>query len=129
MIATAAAIDDRPSAVRYPRSDGTGVPSPEIGIPLAIGKCRVVREGTSVALLSLGGRLQECCRAADELAAYGFSNTVADARFAKPLDVDPRLAARTPPRPIEGGSIGGFGAIVQTLTEHGELDQGLIFAA
>src|SRR5207342_1891301 len=129
MVATAAAIDDRPSAVRYPRGDGTGVALPEVGIPLAIGKGRVVREGTSVALLSLGTRLQDCCKAADELAAHGFSTTVADARFAKPLDVDLvlRLAREHEVLiTIEEGSIGGFGSFVmQTLSEHGALDQGL----
>ena len=129
MVATAAAIDDRPSAVRYPRGDGTGVALPEVGIPLAIGKGRVVREGTSVALLSLGTRLQDCCKAADELAAHGFSTTVADARFAKPLDVDLvlRLAREHEMLiTIEEGSIGGFGSFVmRTLSEHGALDQGL----
>jgi 1-deoxy-D-xylulose-5-phosphate synthase len=115
--------------VRYPRGDGTGVALPEVGIPLAIGKGRVVREGTSVALLSLGTRLQDCCKAADELAAHGFSTTVADARFAKPLDVDLvlRLAREHEMLiTIEEGSIGGFGSFVmRTLSEHGALDQGL----
>jgi 1-deoxy-D-xylulose-5-phosphate synthase len=129
MVATAAAIDDRPSALRYPRGEGTGVPLPESGVPLEIGKGRVVREGTSVALLSFGARLPECCRAADELAVHGFSCTVADARFAKPLDVDLilRLAREHEALiTIEEGSIGGFGSFVMhSLAEHGALDHGL----
>ena len=129
MVATAAAIDDRPSALRYPRGEGTGVPLPEIGVPLEIGKGRVVREGTSVALLSFGTRLAECCRAADELAVHGFSCTVADARFAKPLDVDLilRLAREHEVLiTIEEGSIGGFGSqVMHSLAEHGALDKGL----
>ncbi len=129
MVATAAAIDDRPSALRYPRGEGTGVPLPEIGVPLEIGKGRIVREGTSVALLSFGTRLQECCRAADELAVHGFSSTVADARFAKPLDLDLilRLAREHEVLiTIEEGSIGGFGSqVMHSLAEHGALDRGL----
>src|SRR5215470_1615032 len=82
MVATAAAIDDRPSAVRYPRGDGVGVEMPVRGSVLPLGKGRVLREGTTVALLSLGTRLQECMRAAEELASRGLSTTVADARFA-----------------------------------------------
>src|SRR5690606_18493429 len=76
MVATAAAIDDRPSALRYPRGDGMGVELPAEGIPLEIGKGRVVREGTTVALLSYGARLAECLKAADQLAGYGLSTTV-----------------------------------------------------
>jgi 1-deoxy-D-xylulose-5-phosphate synthase len=129
MVATAAAIDDRPSALRYPRGEGTGVPLPETGVPLEIGKGRVVREGTSVALLSFGTRLTECCRAADELAVHGFSCTVADARFAKPLDLDLilRLAREHEVLiTIEEGSIGGFGSqVMHSLAEHGALDAGL----
>ncbi|MBV9629911.1 MAG: 1-deoxy-D-xylulose-5-phosphate synthase [Xanthobacteraceae bacterium] len=129
MVATAAAIDDRPSALRYPRGEGTGVPLPEVGVPLEIGKGRIVREGTSVALLSFGTRLAECCRAADELAVHGFSCTVADARFAKPLDVDLilRLAREHGVLiTIEEGSIGGFGSqVMHSLAEHGALDAGL----
>src|SRR6478752_6991230 len=86
MVATSAAIDDRPSALRYPRGDGTGVACPERGTPLEIGRGRLVRQGNTVALLSLGARLGECLKAADILAAHGISATVADARFAKPLD-------------------------------------------
>ena len=97
MVATQVAIDDRPSALRYPRGDGVGVDMPEFGVPLEIGKGRIVREGSSIALLSYGTRLQECLKAADMLAAQGLSATVADARFAKPLDTDLvlRLATRT----------------------------------
>ena len=88
MVATAAAIDDRPSAFRFPRGEGVGVDMPERGAPLEIGKGRVVKEGTKIALLSFGARLQECLKAAEELDAMGLSATVADARFAKPLDHD-----------------------------------------
>src|SRR6188768_1774044 len=88
MVATAVAIDDGPSAFRYPRGDGVGVDMPEFGVPLEIGKGRIVREGTKVALLSLGTRLADCLKAAEELAGFGLSTTVADARFAKPLDTE-----------------------------------------
>jgi 1-deoxy-D-xylulose-5-phosphate synthase len=129
MVATAVAIDDRPSAFRYPRGEGIGVPLPEEGIPLEIGRGRIVREGTTVALLSFGARLAECLKAADELAGYGLSTTVADARFAKPLDVDLvlRLAREHEVLvTIEEGAIGGFGAyVLHTLAEHGMLDRGL----
>jgi 1-deoxy-D-xylulose-5-phosphate synthase len=129
MVATAAAIDDRPSALRYPRGEGMGVPMPAEGKPLEIGKGRIVREGTKVALLSFGARLAECLNAAEELAGYGLSTTVADARFAKPLDVDLvlRLAREHEVLiTIEEGSIGGFGSyVLQALAEHGQLDRGL----
>jgi 1-deoxy-D-xylulose-5-phosphate synthase len=129
MVATAVAIDDRPSALRYPRGEGRGVPMPDEGKPLEIGKGRIVREGTKVALLSYGARLGECLKAADELAAHGLSTTVADARFAKPLDVDLvlRLAREHEVLlTVEEGSIGGFGSFVlQTLAEQGVLDRGL----
>ena len=129
MVATAVAIDDRPSALRYPRGEGRGVPMPEEGKPLEIGKGRILREGTKVALFSYGARLGECLKAADELAAYGLSTTVADARFAKPLDVDLLLRLAREHEvllTIEEGSIGGFGSFVlQTLAEHGVLDRGL----
>ena len=123
MVATQVAIDDRPSALRYPRGDGVGVDMPEIGVPLEIGKGRIVREGTSVALLSFGTRLAECLKAADMLASHGLSTTVADARFAKPLDVELvlRLAREHDVLiTVEEGAIGGFGTLVlQTLAEHG----------
>jgi 1-deoxy-D-xylulose-5-phosphate synthase len=129
MIATAVAIDDRPSAVRYPRGEGVGVTMPEEGVPLPIGKGRILREGHKVALLSLGTRLAECLAAAEELAAHGLSTTVADARFAKPLDVDLilRLARNHEVLvTVEEGSAGGFGAhVLHTLSEHGALDRGL----
>ena len=129
MVATQVAIDDRPSALRYPRGDGVGVDMPEFGVPLEIGKGRIVREGSSVALLSYGTRLQECLKAADMLAAQGLSTTVADARFAKPLDTDLvlRLARQHEVLiTIEEGAIGGFGGyVMQALAEHGALDRGL----
>ena len=129
MIATACQIDDRPSAFRYPRGDGVGVEIPEIATPLEIGKGRIVREGTAVALLSFGTRLQETLKAADILAAHGVSATVADARFAKPLDHDliTRLAREHEALiTIEEGAMGGFGAFVlQFLAAEGALDAGL----
>jgi 1-deoxy-D-xylulose-5-phosphate synthase len=129
MVATAAAIDDGPSALRYPRGEGIGVPMPGEGKPLEIGKGRVVREGTKIALFSFGARLPECLKAADELAALGLSTTVADARFAKPLDTDLLLRLAREHEvliTIEEGAIGGFGAhVLQTLAEHGALDGGL----
>ncbi len=129
MISTAAAIDDRPSAFRYPRGDGVGVDMPEFGVPLEIGKGRIISEGSKVALLSFGTRLAECTKAARELATFGLSTTVADARFAKPLDVDLvlRLAREHEVLiTVEEGAIGGFGSYVfQTLAEHGVLDSGL----
>src|SRR5690242_10606203 len=128
MVATAAAIDDRPSALRYPRGEGLGVPMPEEGKPLEIGRGRILREGTKVALLSFGARLGECLKAADELATYGLSTTVADARFAKPLDADLLLRLAREHEvllTIEEGSIGGFGGFVmKALAEHGVLDRG-----
>jgi 1-deoxy-D-xylulose-5-phosphate synthase len=129
MIATAAAIDDRPSALRYPRGEGLGVEMPTEGKPLEIGKGRIVREGTKVALLSFGSRLGECLKAADELGTYGLSTTVADARFAKPLDVDLLLRLAREHEvliTIEEGAIGGFAAhVMQALAEHDVLDRGL----
>lgn len=129
MIATSLQIDDRPSAFRYPRGDGVGVEVPELAAPLEIGKGRIVREGSTVALLSLGTRLQETLKAADLLAARGVSATVADARFAKPLDADLilRLAREHEALiTIEEGAMGGFGAFVlQLLAGRGALDAGL----
>jgi 1-deoxy-D-xylulose-5-phosphate synthase len=127
MVATAAAIDDRPSAVRYPRGDGVGVERPAAGIPLEIGRGRIVRQGGTVALLSLGTRLAECSKAAEILAAHGISTTVADARFAKPLDADliRRLARQHELLlTIEEGAIGGFGAhVLQLLADEGALER------
>jgi len=129
MVATAVAIDDRPCAFRYPRGDGVGVPLPERGVPLEIGKGRIIREGSTVAILSLGTRLQEALKAADQLAAMGLSTTVADARFAKPLDTElvHRLAREHEVLvTIEEGSIGGFGSFVlHELAQSGLLDRGL----
>jgi 1-deoxy-D-xylulose-5-phosphate synthase len=129
MVATAAAIDDRPSAVRYPRGEGTGAELPALGRPLEIGKGRIVREGSAVALLSLGTRLHECLAAASQLATRGLSTTVADARFAKPLDHDliRRLAQNHEVLiTVEEGSVGGFGSFVlQHLSGEGLLDRGL----
>jgi 1-deoxy-D-xylulose-5-phosphate synthase len=127
MIATAVAIDDRPSAFRYPRGDGVGLPLPDRGVPLEIGRGRIIREGNTVALLSLGTRLAECSKAADMLAAHGVSATVADARFAKPLDRDLILSLARHHEiliTIEEGAIGGFGAhVLQCLAENGALEQ------
>jgi 1-deoxy-D-xylulose-5-phosphate synthase len=129
MIATAAQIDDRPSALRFPRGDGVGVVIPELADPIEIGRGRIVREGTTVAILSFGTRLGESLNAADLLAARGFSTTVADARFAKPLDVDLILRLARDHEvliTVEEGAVGGFGAFVlHALAEHGALDRGL----
>ena len=129
MVATAAAHDSGPIALRYPRGEGVGVDMPEHGEPLPIGKGRVLREGSRVAILSLGARLAEALKAADELAARGLSTTVADARFAKPLDNELilKLAAKHKLLiTIEEGAAGGFGAHVLTLlSEAGALESGL----
>jgi len=129
MVATAAAYDDGPIAFRYPRGEGVGVELPAEGVPLAVGRGRVLRQGTSVALLSLGTRLAECLKAAAELDGLGLSTTVADARFAKPLDRDLvlRLAGEhTALVTIEEGAAGGFGAhVLHLLAAEGRLDGGL----
>jgi 1-deoxy-D-xylulose-5-phosphate synthase len=129
MVATQVAINDRPSAVRYPRGEGRGVEMPEVGIPLEIGKGRIIREGKKVALLSFGTRLAECEKAADELAAHGLSATIADARFMKPLDEELVLKLARDHEiliTIEEGAVGGFGShVMQYLTDHGMLDGGL----
>jgi len=131
MVATAAAIDDGPSAFRYPRGEGTGIAVPARGTALEIGRGRVLREGTSIAILSYGTRLAEAMKAAEELAAQGLSATVADARFAKPLDTKliERLAREHEVLvTIEEGSVGGFGSLVaQHLAWQGLLDGGLKF--
>jgi 1-deoxy-D-xylulose-5-phosphate synthase len=127
MVATAVAIDDRPSAFRYPRGDGVGVEMPAKGQILPIGKGRIIREGTKVAILSFGTRLKEACMAAEELGTRGLSTTVADARFAKPLDEDliRRLAAEHEVLiTVEEGSVGGFGSHeLQFLAITGQLDK------
>ena len=129
MVATAVAIDDRPSAFRYPRGEGIGIDMPEHGVPLPIGKGRVVRERNTVAILSLGTRLQEALKAADELAVRGFTTTVADARFAKPIDEEliRRLAREHEVLiTVEEGSVGGFAAqVMQFLAREGMFDAGL----
>ena len=129
MVATAAAIDDRPSAFRYPRGEGTGVAMPSQGIPLEIGRGRILREGSKVALLSIGTRLSECLKAADQLASFGLPATVADARFMKPLDAAliRQLAQHHEVLiTIEEGSMGGFGShVLQFLAGDGLLDRGL----
>ncbi len=129
MVSTAVAIDDRPSAFRYPRGEGVGVQIPELAAPLEIGKGRIVREGNSVAILSLGTRLADALKAADMLAARGYTATVADARFAKPLDIDLLLRLAREHEAlitVEEGAMGGFGAFVlHALAEHGALDRGL----
>jgi 1-deoxy-D-xylulose-5-phosphate synthase len=129
MVATAVAIDDRPSSLRYPRGEGIGIEMPAIGTPLEIGRGRIMREGSKVAILSLGTRLAEALKAADQLGALGFSATVADARFAKPLDEElvTRLAREHEVFiTVEEGSVGGFGShVLDFLARSGALDKGL----
>ena len=129
MVATAVQIDDRPCAFRYPRGAGVGVEMPEVGVPLEIGKGRIMTEGSKIAILSLGGRLKEALVAAEELGAHGLSTTVADARFAKPLDEDMiRRLARDHEVliTIEEGAIGGFAShVLDFLARGGLLDKGL----
>ncbi len=129
MTATAVAIDDRPSAIRYPRGEGVGVELPAKGTPLEIGKGRIVREGSAIAILSLGAPLQECLKAAEDLGTRGLSVTVADARFAKPIDEDlvRKLANDHEVLvTVEEGSIGGFSAqVLQFMANDGLLENGL----
>ena len=129
MVATQVAIDDRPRALRYPRGEGVGVELPKAGVALEIGKGRIVRQGSKVALLSLGTRLAECLRAADQLASFGLPTTVADARFAKPLDTAliKQLAQNHEVLvTVEEGSVGGFGSyVLHYLSDEGLLDRGL----
>jgi 1-deoxy-D-xylulose-5-phosphate synthase len=131
MVATAVAIDDRPSALRYPRGESLGLERPKQGLPLEIGKGRILREGTKAAILSYGTRLEEAMKAADDLASLGLSATVADARFAKPLDEDlvRRLAAEHEVLiTVEEGAIGGFATqVMQYLAKSGQFDGGLLF--
>jgi 1-deoxy-D-xylulose-5-phosphate synthase len=129
MIATQAQINDRPSAVRYPRGEGVGLEMPQDGVPLPIGKGRIIREGSTIAILAYGTRLAEALKAAEELAARGLSTTVADARFQKPLDTE--LVARLAREhevliTVEEAAIGGFGAhVLHYLAHAGLLDRGL----
>ncbi len=131
MVATTVELDDRPSALRYPRGEGYGIDIPEIGVPMEIGRGRVVREGTKAAILSYGTRLNEAIKASEELGALGFSTTVADARFAKPIDE--ALVARLAREhevliTIEDAAIGGFATQVSTfLANNGFFDGGLAF--
>jgi 1-deoxy-D-xylulose-5-phosphate synthase len=129
MVATAASLNDRPSSLRYPRGEGLGLTLPKKGEILPLGKGRIVREGTKVAILSFGTRLAEALKAADELAARGLSTTVADARFCKPLDTDlVRRLARDHEVliTVEDGAIGGFAShVLHYLALEGLLDQGL----
>ena len=129
MVATQVAINDHPSALRYPRGEGLGVEMPEAGVVLEIGKGRIMRQGSKVAILSFGTRLGECLKAADALAGHGINPTIADARFMKPLDVDLVLELANTHDvliTVEEGSIGGFGThVMQALADHGVLDRGL----
>ena len=129
MVATAAKHDTGPIAFRYPRGNGVGVEMPERGTPLEIGKGRIVREGDTVAILSFGAHLSECLAAADDLAARGVSATVADARFAKPLDtkmIGQLARNHSALITVEQGAQGGFGAhVLHHLAKKGGLDRGL----
>jgi 1-deoxy-D-xylulose-5-phosphate synthase len=129
VVATAVTIDDRPSAFRYPRGEGTGVVLPTVGEVLALGKGRIMREGNNIAILSLGTRLGDALKAADELAARGFPTTVADARFAKPIDtamVEELARNHEVLITIEEAAIGGFSAqVMHHLAWKGLLDSGL----
>jgi len=131
MVATAAAINDRPSAFRFPRGEGVGVELPEVGVPLEIGKGRIVVEGERVAILSFGARLSEVQKAAEALKTKGITPTIADARFAKPLDRDMILdlaANHEALITIEEGAVGGFGShVAQLLADEGVFDEGLKF--
>jgi 1-deoxy-D-xylulose-5-phosphate synthase len=129
VVATAVTIDDRPSAFRYPRGEGTGIALPKAGEALTLGKGRLLREGNNIAILSLGTRLADAIKAADELAARGFPTTVADARFAKPIDtalVEQLARNHAVFITIEEAAIGGFSAqVMQHLAWKGLLDSGL----
>jgi 1-deoxy-D-xylulose-5-phosphate synthase len=131
MLATAAAYDDGPLAFRYPRGEGEGVTMPERGEVLQIGKGRIVQEGARVAILSFGTRLGESLKAAESLRARGITPTVADARFAKPLDRELILQLAADHEAlitIEEGAVGGFGSLVaQLLSDEGVFDHGLRF--
>jgi 1-deoxy-D-xylulose-5-phosphate synthase len=129
MVATAAEYDGGPISFRYPRGEGSGVQMPERGQVLEIGKGRMMREGTDVALLSFGAHLPECLMAAEALAVQGVSVTVADARFAKPLDtglIDQLARHHRALITVEQGAAGGFGAqVLQYLANAGAMDNGL----
>jgi 1-deoxy-D-xylulose-5-phosphate synthase len=129
MVATASRIDDRPSAIRYPRGEGIGILCPDEGIPLEIGKGRIIKEGAGIAILNFGARMKEVLLASERMAGYGLSPTIADARFAKPLDTAliRRLAGEHEVLiTIEEGASGGFGAhVMHYLAHEGLLDRGL----
>ena len=131
MVATATAHDDGPIAFRYPRGEGMGVDLPRKGVPLEIGKGRMIREGSRVAILSFGTRLAEVLKAAESLSARGLNPTIADARFAKPLDREMILRLARDHEAlitIEEGAIGGFGShVAQLLADEGVFDRGLKF--
>jgi 1-deoxy-D-xylulose-5-phosphate synthase len=131
MVATAAAHNDGPIAFRYPRGEGTGVEMPARGTPLEIGKGRIIQQGAKVALLSFGTRLSEVQKAAESLAAQGITPTIADARFAKPLDREMILTLARDHAAlitIEEGAVGGFGShVAQLLADEGVFDRGLKF--
>ncbi len=131
MVATAAAHDDGPIAFRYPRGEGEGVTMPERGVPLEIGKGRIITEGSRVAILSFGTRLGEVRKAAEALSARGINPTIADARFAKPLDKDMILKLAEDHEAlicVEEGAVGGFGShVAQILADEGVFDHGLKF--
>ena len=129
MVATAVAHDEGPIAFRFPRGEGVGVEMPERGVPLPIGKGRLIAQGNRVAIVNFGARLKEVREAAEALSARGIAPTIADARFAKPLDRDliVQLARHHEALiTIEEGAIGGFGShVAQLLAEEGVFDSGL----
>ena len=129
MINTSVNINDRPSAFRYPRGNGLGIELPKINEILEVGKGKIIKQGNKVAILSFGGRLQESLKAAEKLDVKGISTTVADARFAKPLDQELIMNLCLNHEvliTIEEGSIGGFGShVFQMISERGIFDKGL----
>ena len=133
MVATARSIDDRPSAFRFPRGEGIGIDLPEKGSVLEIGKGRIIQKGSKVAILSFGARLQEVLKASDSLSLKGITPTIADARFAKPLDREMILKLASSHDvliTIEEGAVGGFGShVLQLLSDEGVFDLGLRFRA
>tara|TARA_B110000914_G_C15459972_1_gene445347 strand:- start:829 stop:1374 length:546 start_codon:yes stop_codon:yes gene_type:complete len=131
MINTSVSINDRPSAFRYPRGNGFGVPIPGINEILEIGKGRIIKQGKQVAILNFGARLEECKKASEILSKKGIEITIVDARFAKPLDEKLIIEVATNHEvliSIEEGSVGGFGShVMQLLSNRGVFDRGLKF--